>query len=514
MYPTEPATLEALGRDAERLLREITSWVVRRKETFTPEDDRIVRRAMSVDFELPSWVQVHGAPKDADDDDVLEHGISYAPLFFLQKGSDDLPPPSAVLEVPPPHFAGFDLRNQTGRAMSLPPRSWNAQVSLQAMLCALRAAATAPDIDLTEDGNTYAAEALSIIATADRNEAVQLLSELRQVETADTELAAVHLALLADDNFAWLVAACAVASIAMVPLIGREGRRGIVKLEYLHEIDFRPTRNVLRPAAGFEAYEFWFDTPYVGARTYHVEIPAPPGMEFVDAGLIRVKEYEANPNPLDHEVLLDRASGFAQQVHLYVDSAGAQHGTLTWIRLRTRRREFVVGATFLAFIISAVLWIAYGLQENVRSAAAGMPALLLLFPAAAATYAARAGSHAISKKALFVARGLLMLASAMPYTAAGVIALSPRHGDIIVGQAFECWLFGLAVTASSCALLLLVGSLLPQPRVRWQRMASPYFHERRKRKPEDWQPWFGKPSRLRVRRWLSRRLTGRDPGRR
>lgn len=509
MYPEDPEQIAALGEDAERLLRGVTSWVTRRKETITVADDRIVRRMMSVDFQLPDWVKVRERP-GCNDDERDRQVISYAPLFFLQKGSDDLPRPAAALEVPQPHFAGFDLRDEQGRAMSLPPRTWNAKVSIQAMRVALRRAAHAHDISLSESAESFAAEALEIIATAERNDAVRLLQDLRSPKTADKpELASLHAALLASDELAWLVAACAVASIVMVPLVGHDARWGIVKLAYNQEVEFARLR-LLPAAAGLSGYHFWFDAPFIGAGTYHVEIPAPAGMEIYDAGLIQVDEYGTNPDPLDHEVTLQRASGFAQQVHLYVDDASNAHGAMAWIRIRSRRREFVVGAAFLASLISAVLWIGFGLTDDVREASPGTTALLLLFPGAAATYAARAGRHAIDRMALFVARGLLVFSAAAAFLAAGVIALSHRESGVIAGSAFETWLLGLALASSAATVLLWIAVLLPQPQIRWQLLASPGYLSKRHKKPEGWQPWFARPHCFPPLRWASKWLTGKD----
>src|SRR3954451_12852644 len=117
MYPTDPNIIATLGANAARLLSDVGGWMVRRKESVDVLDETLVRRHMSVDFDLPDWVwPTHNNSAGLP--------VAYAPLFFLQKGSDDLPDPSAVMLDPPPHFANFDLRDAASRSMSLPPRTW------------------------------------------------------------------------------------------------------------------------------------------------------------------------------------------------------------------------------------------------------------------------------------------------------------------------------------------------------------------------------------------------------
>lgn len=478
-------------------------------------DDTIVRRMMSVDFELPSWV----FPLHTTDDGEQ---IRYAPLFFLQKGSDNLPPPSLVLERPPPHFADFDLRGPAGGAMSLPPRSWNASVSVQAMKVAFEEGARAHGIACGPPESLFVFAALDQIARSERNEAVGLLGDLLDPDRTIPEFVALSKVLSADSGFAWLVSACSVASVAMVPLVGVGAGHGIVKLAYSQEVVAAAPWRLLRAAAGFRGYEIWFDAPFIGARTYHVEIPAPDGLEILDAGLVAVNESEAvsvhndaaKPKAAEKSSVLHRASGFAQQVHLYVDDAKSQHGAFAWVRLRARRREFVPVALAISLLITGVLWAAYGLTDQVRDSPTGVAALLLLFPGAVAAYAVRAGRHALTARLLFVARGLLLIVSTTPYVAAAALALTPREQGQLVGSNYECWWFWLAVGASVCTVGLILGHVMPQPKIRWQQATARLSKDYRRRKDvDDWKPWFVRPSRWWLKRRAAERLTGTDPGR-
>jgi hypothetical protein len=484
MFPTDDASIAALGESAETLLRVVGKWLVRRKESVKVLDETLVRRYMSVDFDLPRSVEpthktAGGLP------------VSYAPLFFLQKGSDDLPPPSAIMTEPQPHFANFDLRDAANTAMSLPPRTWNASVSIAAMQTAMVRASESLGIPIPDDNRRPIDEVLENIARRERNVAVQLLEDFTGNDPLHDRVRVLRDLLREDQTFRWLVSACAVSSVAMVPLVGQQARQGIVKLAFNQQIAtfdapaWRRPGDRLRWEAknvaarlGWAGYELWIDTPFTAADTYHVEVAAPNGLEIYDTGLLRLPEEVADPTgdearqPADYKNTLSRASGLATEVHLYAPTAGSAHGTLTWVRLRARRQEFVGGAAAVAAVVSLVLWLGYFLADQVKTSPAGIPELLLLFPGAIATYVGRPGRHGLTTRMLFTARLLLMLVSATPYVAAAALALTERRQGKLVGDTFETWWLVLAIVASVGAGALLLTRILPWPQLRVQRIAD------------------------------------------
>jgi hypothetical protein len=458
MYPEDATSLRTLGDSAEQLLRGQQNWVIRRKESISFIDHGLVRRTMSVDYDLP--------PLEASGRSAADVPIYYAPLFFLQKGSDNLPPPGPVMLDPEPLFAAFDLRSAENRAMSLPPRYWNASVSIEAMYRAMRNAADGLSVDITPAIEESAREVLSSIARSTRNESVVLLEALLGEDPIPEVLTPLRTLLTADATFRWLAAACAESSIAMVPLIGPDALQGVIKLAFDQEIQQPPFWRVLAAGAGVRGYEVWFDTPYIGARTHHVELAAPPGVEFYEAGIVPVAETGAiatGPPELQHR------SGFASQVHLYVDDASEQHGALTWVRLRAERRGFVGVAAAVAILLTSVLWAAYYLADVVDTSPTGVSTLLLLFPGLIAAYIARPGRHPFTTRLLFLARNTLLILSAMPYVAAAALALVPREEGNLVDERFKPWWLGAAIVASACTALLILACLLPQPLRFWQR---------------------------------------------
>jgi hypothetical protein len=96
MYPYHEQSIQAIGLSAAGLVAGGPDWITRRKERVALLDETAVRRQMSVDFELPSDLAPTGH--------WLGERVWYAPLFFLQKGSDAPFNPAAALRKPEPHF--------------------------------------------------------------------------------------------------------------------------------------------------------------------------------------------------------------------------------------------------------------------------------------------------------------------------------------------------------------------------------------------------------------------------
>jgi hypothetical protein len=459
MYPQDAQTLQALGALAERLLRGKQEWVVRRKESIAFAGDRVVRRTMSIDYDLPHTL-------DAAEHSAAGAPIYYAPLFFLQKGSDELPAPGPIMVEPEALFAAFDLRSADGQAMSLPPRSWNASVSIEAMNSAMRNAAGELDVQITATDAHYAHRVLEQIACSARNESVKLLEVLIGGTQIPAELSVLRTLLKEDPTFRWLAAACAESSVVMVSLVGKESLQGIVKLAFDQEVQTPPRWSILAEGAGLRGYDVWFDTPYIGGRTHHVELAAPDGVEIYEAGLIPVASTGTSAT---EPATLQRRSGFANQVHLYVDDAREQHGALTWIRFRAQRRGFIGVAAMVSVLVTGILWLAYVLAHTVHTSPSGVPELLLLFPGLIAGYVARPGSHPFTTRLLFLARTTFWVLSATPFVAAAALALVPRKNGVLVDERFKPWWLGAAIVASICTLWLITAWILPQPLLRRQQ---------------------------------------------
>lgn len=462
LYPNREADLARLGREAAHLLSS-SEWVLRRKEKVTLLDETTVRRQMSVDFQVPSGRpslgQVDGEP------------VAYAPLFFLQKGLDDPFDPAAPLKDPHKLFANFDLRNEHGQALSLPPREWNGLVTSQMLRAVLSEAAVrhppAP-IDMT------GIEAiLHLVCTAEQLTAENLLESLRQKESVDGERWTRDQAELwrldrEDQQLHRMLNLSAGASVAMVPLIGRNARHGILKLSYDEQVAklTPPGSPLLRPflaAIGWVGYELWVVAPSLGAETFHFEFQAPDGLELYDSGLVEIDGPPPGKPAIDHGPTLDRVSGHTSRLHLYSQSSGGQVNAFAWIRLRVRGQEFVGGAAIAAVLVAATLWGAWFLSRDQDLSPISVPTLLLLAPSFIAAYAVRPGAHRLTARMLKNARWIVGLIGVLPFVAAAVFAFAPREegADKIADYGFRCWWLYLAIAASLLALTLLGSIAFP-----------------------------------------------------
>jgi hypothetical protein len=467
MYPQDPHSLQQLGETAARLLSSGPHWIRRRKEKLTLLDETTVRRQMSVDFALP------GA------DGPMQHWggtpVFYAPLFFLQKGSDKPFDPDARLEDPEPHFANFDLRDGTGKAQSLPPRTWNGMVSAEMLWAVARDAADYQRIRIAGQHYPGARGLLADICSTDQLRAVGLVDQLRDSDAPTPEERLLRELDRRDATLRRLLDACAIASVVIVPLFGSDARRGIVKLSYDEQVaDLRPRRGRrLLAGLGLFGYELWVDTPYIGAGNYHFEIQAPEGLEIYDAGLVRVglrRLYAAAPP--NYRAELARSSGFGTRLHLYVPSAARAAKAFAWIRFHVRRQEFIGGALGASVAVMLVLWGAWFVREDAREAPVSVPTLLLLFPSAVAAYAARPNPHRLTARMLRGARWLLEISAALPFVAATAFALARRRNGQVVDDTFADWWLAAAIVATVIAAVLLLGREFPQPRIRLQRLAD------------------------------------------
>jgi hypothetical protein len=468
VYPSTPYLLGTIGAEAARLLTHEPRFIRRRREKVSLLDETTTRRQMSVDFELPSSCRP-----------LLNwqgERIYYAPLLFLQKGSDENFDPGARLGEPEPHFANFDFRDQAGRALSVPPRTWNAAVSAAMLQRVFLDAARRQGLWVDPSALAGIDSLLGEICRSEQLRAVGLLHEVRDTSPRSPEEGLIHALDRRDSTFHRLLDACAIASVVMVPLHGSAARAGILKLSYdeqLADLRGRRLRGMLS-GLGWFGLSFWWELPYIGAETYHFEIEAPAGLEIYDAGLVQVSGRPLRARrPPDPRPTMARVSGAATRVHLYAPGAARTAEALAWVRLRVRRHEFIGAAATATLLVAVVLWIAYASRHAVKDTPNAAPALLLLFPSAVAGYAARPDPHRLTARMLRLARRLLTVSAALPFAAAGTLAAAERdsHGRV-VSLSFATWWLVFAVVATVIAVLLLAARLLPLPRVTAERLAD------------------------------------------
>jgi hypothetical protein len=416
---------------------------------------------MSVDFSLPPSVE----PLT----EIDEKPVYYAPLFFLPKGLDEPFDPAIPPKAPEPLFANFDLRNETGRALSLPAREWNGLVTTELLRAFINSV-----LSTSEKADPEAAPGIAAISheicTSDHHEAELWLEDLRNPEGIQNAVLArrlVHEADKESPSLARMLEVCATSSVVMTPLITRDACHGIIKLSFDEQVtDISPRQRSRRPLAalGWAGYELWVETPYIGAASYHFEFQAPEGLELYDAGLVQVdgpeKPHHGEPSP---STTLDRCSGFVSRLHLYERSAADALKTFAWIRLRVRRQEFVTGAMVAGLFVALTMWGAWLAAHPASLSPSSVPTLLLLVPSVIAAYAVRPSPHLLTTRMLRNARRVVVLSAVLPFLAAAFLALTPREEGHLTGHAFEtAWLIA-AIVASFLAIILIGARVFPLP---------------------------------------------------
>lgn len=428
-------------------------------------DETIVRRQMSVDFELPMGLNPVHVPS-------CEEPVFYAPLFFLQKGSDEPFDPRVALREPEPHFANFDFRDERGTALTLPPRSWNARITAAMLSTVIAEAAERLGKPLGADQQRNFKAFARILAPLDRRKAEARVNEIRRGESQDSDLQLLRDLDRRDLQLQWVLDAVVISSVVMVPLLELQARGGIRKLSYDHQISPIIKEGLQRTAArfGWTGYELWVETPFIGSSNFHFEFEAPRGVEVFDAGIFEVSPANLGRQPSSPS--LARLSGLASRLHLYAAGTERRHKAVSWVRLRVRRQDFVGGAVVAAAMVVGVLWSAYALRNHVVHAPRDIPLLLLLFPTAIGAYVVRPGGHRLTVRMLLFARVLLAISSALPFVAVGALAVVPRKAGALTGTGFmDIWL-GCAITATVCLVGLLLAWALPAPEIairRWER---------------------------------------------
>jgi hypothetical protein len=143
------ADLADLGELAAELLCDDAGWIHRRKETVRVLDESTIRRQVSVDFEIP------------DQAPVWHLGMDKKKVYLL---------PLLLLPKAPQQLMDFDLRDEGGRALSLPSREENGEVSAAALnAAASRVLAVGTELE----------EYLAYVAKADARAAAIAANSLR-----------------------------------------------------------------------------------------------------------------------------------------------------------------------------------------------------------------------------------------------------------------------------------------------------------------------------------------------
>ena len=198
--------------------------------------------------------------------------------------------PIAVLRKERGRFTRFDFTDETGRTIPLPTRSENGEISALTLSHAAHR--------IIGWGHAGIEAELQLVATADKDLALAIYEYGYRAPTAvfaEDEDAPLRKRLMDDDRFRWLIRVLAYGSILVAQVEDTGIERRILKLSYDEQVaDVTQLRKggalknrvaALAYRLGWRGYLAEYLSPHIGARSYHFELHAPPGMELLEAGL-------------------------------------------------------------------------------------------------------------------------------------------------------------------------------------------------------------------------------------
>jgi hypothetical protein len=465
-----------------------TGWMLRRRDVVELLSDTWARQESSVDVSMPMKLRA-----------ITPGQNGASPRYAV---------PVMLLPKVPPTMMNFHFRSGAER-LTLPTRRQNGLASYAALLAAARAKLGWPlpkalreQLLFVAIGPPEYAAAVSWRLRAPRGGTPDLprLESMPTVETAEDELqrwcaqmqgiavAAVEpspdakidpqilLKELADDDLTcYLLRKLALNSIVLAHLPRSDTGQQSVSLTYDANL-YKENTFVSRSAVarrGWIAYEMVFQTPFVGASSYHFEYFAPAGVEVIDSQLLEDRQedewdpqgpseqlsgtsseavavpagsadpvhprsgeqgagmssspvHEARDEDDDDELgwpEYDYVPTRGERVHLYRAKDDVPDVMSAQLFLRVQRERFVGPAALAGVAVASTLVLCAVLTRPLISHANGAQALLLVVPGLLATIIARAGEHALTIRMLQGARRTLLSTGVLGFLGAGFLGL-------------------------------------------------------------------------------------------
>jgi hypothetical protein len=435
-------------------LLEDPAWVFRRKESVELLAATMVRHRMSLDFIPPA-------------------GCDVVPVFLLRKATGQ--------------FTRFDLTDETGRSLPLPTRDENGALSAAVLVEAARQVLAGKSLKMTPRLETE----LEFIATSDPDDSLailryrwpqdpeqtpwwsrlrrQVLEAIGRAPKPPMEYPENKTLLRNNASLWWLLRTLAYSSIVAVPMEASDQPnqpRRLLKCAFDEEIQDLTQlgragiaewlinlvgRAFLR--LGWRGYQVDVVLPYAGARSFHLELFVPDGVQIIEAGL--------------REGTIPRVSGPRKRVHLYIPHAEKSRTVAAFAQTRITGQGFTGSAFVAALSVSAVILAAWLLRDQYAGLAVGAgPSLMLLFPGLIATYLARA-EHSFVTRHLRVARWVLVVSATLAYVAAARLAILNTKTTPAELRAFFEPMFWISTVPT--AMLLLSWRLPARLSSRWRR---------------------------------------------
>ena len=220
--------------------------------------------------------------------------------------------------------------------------------------------------------------------------------------------------------------------------------------------------SVVLQRVGWASTPLHYPLPGVGAaRSYHLEVAAPQGLEIHDGLAMAWRSVGAT-----RDLQAQSRCGPSRRAHLHIRSA--TQGALGRVRVRMRpasagwMRAAALSSMAIAAVLLAGWWAGHvetlysDPQTPSRPAIAG---LLIALPGVLAAFLVRAGEHALTSRLLLGVRLLLVASAALAYSAAGLLLLSSESPE-------DVWSV-LALLALGVGVVITVAAFWPPAHTAW-----------------------------------------------
>jgi hypothetical protein len=409
--------LAAIAKACLHLLDSPDEWIHRRIDRFVISDHSTARHQTSVDFTIPAGTR----PITVHDGQAMY----VAPLFLLNKQHPRAQADAKGRIIPTAPYTDIDLLDEHGTRLSLLTQKQGVRI---AGIMLMEAAAQS-EMTVTPKLEDQLAD-IAVLDTLKRRPALEGVfdqtAEAEREELSNSE---------AFRKFRELAYMFSVYS----PVIGffnERPKNRLVKLVYDEPTNvISKPKGWIRRGLGVKAEQYFVGLPEIGAaQSHHVEIEVPSELEVNAVGLIgrRYEEFampdgkKSDAGPDDFYV---RQIGCNPIGSIYMPSPQGRRVGSAWVKLRTRRNGFVLGALVASGIIALVL----GLFTLVEPALIrgerpeGTVAVLLLVPALLAAFVANPSEHSLTARLLLFARFALVINGLLPFGAAVLLLTASEY---------------------------------------------------------------------------------------
>lgn len=500
--------VRVLGKPVAILLLN-SGWMLRRKDSVELLSDSWARMKSSVDVAIPQNLKpIHPARAGHPDHFVV-------PVLLLPKV--------------PPTLMKFRFRSGTDK-LTLPTRRQNGLTSYAALLWAARrvlgwplpreireqllfvavgppeyAAPVSWRMRTPSKGSPKlpALEEMPTLNTAEEELerwCAQMEGRTAAAPTADpvapalevTQLLGMNVKLADDRRMAFLLRKLAANSVVVADT--HRSPTGSQTISLTYDVNLYKAKTYVGSTSvaqqGWSAYEIVFQTPYVGARSYHFEFDAPAGIEAIDSVLRdQPLEDEWDPQspgpelaPADPPDDDDDEHGRPEydyvpirghRVHLYRAEGDVPDAITAQLFLRVARERFAGPAFLASAAVASVLAACAILTRPLIAHATGAQTLLLVVPGIFTALIARAGDHALTIRMLQGARRTLLSSGVAAFVGAAFLAMI-HTGDGAHAAWWHRWVFiALTLFAVWQAAKLWIARALPrQPHGWWQGLVD------------------------------------------